>query len=264
MKRVVIVGAGNVATHLGRALQNKNFVVSQIFSRTENSATQLASDLGVPFTTNLQSLDREADIYFYCVNDAVLCDVINKIDIPDALHVHTAGSLPLSIFESHLQYRRYGVFYPLQTFSKTRKVNFDEIPIFVEGNSLEAEEEIRQIAQTLSKRVFSSDSEQRKKIHLSAVFACNFVNHLFSIAEELVKTAGYSFDILLPLITETVNKLSELSPYDAQTGPAVRNDQNIIRQHLLLLENKPEFSEIYSVLSESIYRMHKKDIQTRE
>ncbi|MBP7369212.1 MAG: NAD(P)-binding domain-containing protein, partial [Paludibacteraceae bacterium] len=110
MKRVVIIGAGNVATHLGRALQNKNFVVSQIFSRTENSATQLASDLGVPFTTNLQSLDREADIYFYCVNDAVLCDVINKIDIPDALHVHTAGSLPLSIFESHLQYRRYGVF----------------------------------------------------------------------------------------------------------------------------------------------------------
>lgn len=264
MKRVVIVGAGNVATHLGRALQNKNFVVSQIFSRTENSATQLASDLGVPFTTDLQTLDREADIYFYCVNDAVLCDVINKIDFPDALHVHTAGSLPLSIFESHLQYRRYGVFYPLQTFSKTRKVNFDEIPIFVEGNSLEAEEEIRQIAQTLSKRVFSSDSEQRKKIHLSAVFACNFVNHLFSIAEELVKTAGYSFDILLPLITETVNKLSELSPYDAQTGPAVRNDQNIIRQHLLLLENKPEFSEIYSVLSESIYRMHKKDIQTRE
>jgi len=264
MKRIVIIGAGNVATHLARALQRKSFVVGQIFSRTEISARQLASELNASFTTNLQELDREADIYFYCVKDAVLEDLIDKIDIPNALHVHTAGSLPVGIFEQKQQYHRYGVFYPLQTFSKAREVNFEEIPVFVEGNSVQAEEEIREIAETLSKRVFSSDSEQRKRIHLSAVFACNFVNHIFAIADELVKYAGYSFDILLPLITETVSKLNELSPYEAQTGPAVRNDQNIIRQHLLLLENKPEFSEIYRVLSESIYRMHKKDIQTRE
>lgn len=264
MKRIVIIGAGNVATHLARALQSKNFVVGQIFSRTEISAAQLASELNASFTTNLQELDREADVYFYCVKDAVLEEVIDKIEIPNALHIHTAGSLPVGIFERKPQYHRYGVFYPLQTFSKAREVNFDEIPVFVEGNSLETELEIRKIAETLSKRVFSSDSEQRKKIHLSAVFACNFVNHIFAMADELVKAAGYSFDILMPLITETVNKLNVLSPYKAQTGPAVRNDQNIIRQHLLLLENKQDFSEIYRVLSESIYRMHQKEMQETE
>lgn len=253
---IVLIGAGNVATQLAKTFQKKNISIKQIYSQTLENAQKLAEKVNASFTNNLVEIDRRADVYFYAVKDNALEEIIRKINIREGLHIHTAGSIPISVFEGFAE--KFGVFYPLQTFSKTREVDFARIPIFIEGNSSVSEQQIVQLAHLLSDKIFIASSEQRQLIHLSAVFACNFSNHMFNIANEIVTQAGFSFEILKPLIEETVQKLNDMTPFEAQTGPAVRNDENVIQKHLYLLANQPELANIYKIISEHISKIYSK------
>ena len=152
---------------------------------------------------------------------------------------------------------RYGVLYPLQTFSKQRKVSFDEIPFFVEANQREDVDLLKSIASALSDQIYEVTPEQRKSLHLAAVFACNFTNHMYALAAGLLEKYGLPFDVLLPLIDETAGKVHELSPLIAQTGPAVRYDRNVINNHLNMLADEPAIQEIYRIVSENIHRCAK-------
>jgi len=254
--KAVFIGAGNVATHLALALQNKGVTISQIFSRTSSNAQVLAEKLGISFTSEINELDKSADIYIYAIKDGALRHLISKIALPKALHVHTAGSISLRVFEGYAE--RCGVIYPLQTFSKNKMVDFSQIPICIEANSPEVEQELLEIAHLLTKKTFILNSEQRKKLHLSAVFACNFTNHMYAIAADLVESAGLPFEILQPLIAETADKIKTMSPRDAQTGPAVRFDEETITKHLSMLKEKAELLQIYKDLSLNIHQKHKK------
>ena len=253
--KIVFIGAGNVANHLAVALYEKGFEICQIFSRTEESAKFLSEKIKAKYTTHLSKIDKTADIYIYSVSDSILPDLIATIQQPAALHIHTSGSTEMAIFEGFAE--NYGVLYPLQTFSKHKAINFTEIPVFIEGKNKFSNNKIYEIAQSLTKKIHFIDSTGRKKLHLSAVFACNFVNHMYQIGAELVKDAGVEFNILQPLINETAKKIRTLSPYDAQTGPAVRNDQQIIKEHLKLLKGKRQLAKTYELISEDIHSIRR-------
>ena len=169
----------------------------------------------------------------------------------EALMVHTAGSIPMNVWEGHVPH--YGVFYPMQTFSKQREVDFKEIPFFIEASSAEDAAFLKAIASTLSNRVYDADSEQRKSLHLAAVFTCNFTNHMYALAAELLKKYNLPFDVMLPLIDETARKVHELEPKTAQTGPAIRYDENVIGNHLRMLADDPAMQRLYELLSRSIH-----------
>ena len=255
--KIVMLGAGNVATHLSRTLQLSGFTIVQIYSKTKESAKLLSDLLIVDYTNRLEDVYRNADIYIYALKDSVLMSTISKLKIPNAIHIHTAGSISLKIFEG--QVNQYGVIYPLQTFSKSKEINFKEVPLFVEGSDIETTNLLLTIANQLSEHCYIANSEQRKRLHLSAVFASNFTNLIYSLAEELVNDSNFSFDILKPLIAETADKIKYLSPAKAQTGPAVRFDNTIIDEHINILEQKTDLQNIYRDLSKMIYQRHIKE-----
>lgn len=246
-----MLGAGNVATHFSKALQQKGYNITQVYSKTTASAKALAELLSAPYTTEINNVNTAADIYIYALKDNALEEIIHKISIPDAIHLHTAGSVNIDVFEGRA--RHFGVIYPMQTFSKSKEVNFENIALMVEANTEKTFDTLFGIAQQLSKRCYKIDSEQRKKIHLSAVFACNFTNYMYTIAEELISETNAPFDIMQPLIAETADKIKHLSPAKAQTGPAVRYDTVIIEEHLKMLENRPELQQLYKEISKLIH-----------
>lgn len=250
---IVCIGAGNVATHLAQALQQKGFHLSQIYSRTQESAQALAQTLGCAWTTCLEQVDEHADLYIVSVKDAVLETVISQLAHcnPDALYLHTAGSMPMEVWKE--EFKNYGVAYPMQTFSKQREVNFEEVPFFLEANSPENLSLLQEITGSLSPKVYEASSEQRKYLHIAAVFACNFSNHMYAICQHLLQAHQLPFESMLPLIDETARKVHELSPVEAQTGPARRYDENVINRHLNMLEEEPKLAEIYRLLSEHIH-----------
>ena len=248
---IVMLGAGNVATHLSKALQVKGHNITQVYSKTVASAKALAAQLNAPYTTEINDVKPTADIYIYALKDNALEDVIHKLDVPNAIHIHTAGSVSIDVFEDRVRY--FGVIYPMQTFSKSKEVNFENIALMVEANTEKTFDTLYGIAQQLSNKCYKIDSGERKKIHLSAVFACNFVNYMYTVAEELIGETNAPFDILQPLIAETTEKIKHLSPAKAQTGPAVRNDTATIEKHLKMLEDKPELQQLYKEISELIY-----------
>lgn len=251
-KKIVLIGAGNVATHLGLSLQQKGCEVVQVYSRTSESASLLAGRLGVPYATSLAEVVCDADIYIVALKDAVFQELLPVIikGREKALFVHTAGSLPMSLWEGVVS--RYGVLYPMQTFSKQRAVNFEEVSFFVEASGVEELDTLKGLAGLLSPRVYESNSEQRKYLHLSAVFACNFTNHMYALSAGLLEKYGMPFDAMLPLIDETARKVHGLSPKEAQTGPAIRRDGNVMDKHLAMLSDDPVLQEIYQKISESI------------
>lgn len=252
---IVLIGAGNLATCLAHSLQKTGYEIKQVYSRTEASAASLAAWISCEHTTNLNKIISNADFYIYAVNDDALESVLKIIPDHNGIHLHTAGSLDMAVFEKYRT--NYGVLYPLQTFSKTKKVDFKSIPVFVEANSKENLVETKDLARKLSSNVSIIDSKQRAKLHLAAVFSCNFSNHMYSIAAELLKETNIDFKHLIPLIEETCEKLKTMKPTDAQTGPAVRYDKKIIEKHLSLLNEKPTEKEIYALLSKAIYNKHK-------
>ncbi|HEY5570317.1 MAG TPA: DUF2520 domain-containing protein [Bacteroidales bacterium] len=253
---VTFIGAGNLATQLALALHNKGIQIIQIFSRTEEAATQLATKVAASSCTHINNITSEADIFIFAIKDTVLEDVVSKMPFHNGLWLHTSGSMPMDLFMPYIE--SYGILYPLQTFSKTKEVDFSQIPLFLEGSNEKALDTTRQLACILSPHIYSLDSEKRKWLHLSAVFANNFTNHLYSIASDIIRETGVPFSVLLPLIQETASKVQKLPPLVAQTGPAIRYDENIINKQLEMLKDNPEYQEIYRLLSQSIFHLQKK------
>lgn len=249
--KIVFIGAGNLAVHLSKTLQNAGFTIAQVYSCTETSAKALANVLHVPYINDLSRMIVNASLYIISVKDDAIQSVIHQMPLTDGLILHTAGSVPMNIFFE--KFPNYGVLYPLQTFSKSRLVDFSEIPVFLEANSHDNLQKLRRIAQSFSHHVFEASSVDRLKLHLAAVFGCNFVNYLLHCSAEIAKEAGFHFSVLSPLILETVHKaINSGNPNEVQTGPAIRNDQHVIHQHIDFLESQPEFQNIYTLLSENI------------
>jgi len=250
------IGAGNLATHLSKAFQNKGFGISQVYSRTRLSAMELGNTLSVNYVTSADEIDLNADIFFVALKDSAVDEVLSQINFGNKLIVHCSGSLPLSALNKYSE--NIGVFYPLQTFSKSRDVDFSELPIFIESNSIRNEELLFNLAREISNSVSVLNSEKRKTLHISAVFACNFVNYFYSIAADILKSKDIPFDVLKPLILETAKKVQEMHPEKAQTGPAVRFDENIINTHLQELNNFSDYQQLYKSISKSIFEHYKK------
>ena len=252
MMKVTLIGAGNLATQLGKSLKKAGVVISQVYSRTEDSARTLGELLEAEWLTDIKALHDEADIYIFSVKDSVLCELISEVckGRGDKLFLHTAGSMPMSCFEGKALH--YGVFYPMQTFSKTKDVDFERIPVFIEGNSIETEDVIRSLANKLTQRVIRLSSADRKYLHLAAVWACNFTNYCYTVASDILGEHGIPFDVMLPLINETTEKIQKISPKEAQTGPAVREDRNVMSKQLELMNGKEDLQELYKMLSKGI------------
>jgi len=249
--KIVVIGAGNVATHLSIALLGAGHQIVQIFSKSTISAAELAEKIAVPFTIDPDEINQQADIYFYAVSDDALESLLTMNIAPSAIHVHTAGSVSIDIFKD--KKKHFGVFYPLQTFSKNKTVNFKEISVFIESSDNEVGDILELLSNQIAGRTCKIDSALRLKLHVAAVFASNFVNHLYNIASDLVQAAGFSFDVLKPLIIETADKINYLSPADAQTGPAKRNDTGVINKHLEALNESPDLEILYQMLTKMIF-----------
>ena len=257
IQSVTLVGAGNLATRLGVALKKAGIEILQVYSRTEESARALAEKLDAAHTTNIDDITLDADLTIFALKDDILESLLSRIDCRGKLIAHTAGSLPMSVLAGHSE--EHGVFYPLQTFSKQRDVNFKEIPICIEGANTAIIDELSELASRLSNKVERINSAQRQSLHLAAVFVCNFVNHFYYLGHLVVQKYGVDFELLKPLIRETADKVMEIDPYDAQTGPAKRFDETIINKHLKFLSDQPELKEIYSFVSRSIFDAHKSE-----
>lgn len=253
---IVLLGSGNVATHLGRAFKMAGQSIVQVWSRDISNASELADTLAAEPISEMFDLDRSADLYIIAVKDEAIREVALALDISDKLIVHTSGSTGLDILDGVSS--RIGVFYPLQTFSKTKSVDFRQIPIAIEGNTADVTSTIRAIADRLSERVIELSSEQRKALHIAAVFACNFTNHLFALSQELLREQKLDFDLLRPLIAETADKIQMNDPISVQTGPAIRDDKTTIQAHLNLLHDKQELMELYQKLSQSIVNLQQR------
>lgn len=252
--KAVFIGSGNVATHLATALKEKGIVIGQIYSRTLSNAETLGRKLECPYTSDMHDIITDADIYFYALKDSAFKHFIRNFDMPNAIHVHTAGSIPISEFDGFAT--KYGVFYPLQTFSKGKAVDFSEIPICIEACNSEIQMQLLDLAKMLSSKTYFINSEQRKKLHIAAVFACNFTNYMYDAASQIMEDSGIPFEIIQPLIAETADKIKTMNPYTAQTGPAVRYDEKIIKKHLFMLIKKPELRKIYKLISKNIHKRH--------
>lgn len=260
IENVVLIGAGNLATQLAVAMIEKGIVVKQVYSRKIESAKELAEKVNAEFTNDLSQLLSDADLYVIAVKDSAIQEVLENLQLSEScLIVHTAGSVPMSILEGFSN--NYGVFYPLQTFSKSRKVDFSDIPICLESSHPSTFLKLEKLAERLSGSVNQINSEERKSLHLAAVFVNNFVNHFYAIGADILHDKKLDFDLLKPLIRETAEKTETMHPFDAQTGPAKRNDQAIIQAQLKLLRDKPEFQKIYSFATESIFRFQQKHNQ---
>jgi len=247
-----MIGSGNLATQLSLALKDAGQEIVQIFSRTEAHAQVLAEQIGCPYTTSVDAILRDADIYILSVKDDALSMLVSAVchSRQQGLFLHTAGSMPMDVFKGHAL--QYGVLYPMQTFSKNRRVNFREIPSFIEASSPSALATIRTLAESISDHVVDCDSEKRKKMHLAAVLACNLTNHCYRLAERVLEAEQIDFRLFLPLIEETARKVRTLSPKDAQTGPMVRYDQNVMQMQMAMLPDD-RTREIYRLMAESIH-----------
>lgn len=252
--KIVLIGAGNLATHLGKALHAAGHDMVQVFSRTMQSAETLASLLDAEPLTDMAQVRDDADVYIFSVKDSALERLVSQLCGGEKkVLLHTAGSMPMSVFRGKALH--YGVLYPMQTFSKQREVDFSIIPCFIEANDEFAQKQIEGLAVQISHRVYQLSSEDRKYLHLSAVFACNFANHCYAASQKLLQQHGIPFDVMLPLIDETAAKVHGMTPKEAQTGPAVRYDENVIGKQIQLLENQPYFQKIYDCMSKSIHEL---------
>lgn len=250
---VAFIGAGNVAWHLAPALDNTGFAVREIYSRKKKNAAALAERLyQAQAVTQLNFAGSSAKIFFVCVSDDAIASVIRELVLPaDAILVHTSGSQPLSIL-GDLVTPKTGVFYPLQTFSRGRKIDFKDVPVFVESEDASTEKVLMGAAKSLSKKVFRISSTERRALHVAAVFASNFTNHLLTISKEIAIKNELKFDYLKPLIAETLNKSLELGPENSQTGPAKRGDLELLDKHMEFLKSDPPVGEIYKLISQHI------------
>ena len=247
--KVVLIGSGNVSTVLGKLMLAKGHEIMQVISRNETHAALLAKVLGATADTDLKKVNPKADICVVAITDDALITIDKSLHLIDLLVVHTAGSVSREVL--HNTSTRYGVLYPLQSL-RAGTVHFPEIPFLVEGNDDETSRDIYSFAASLSDKVSMATDEQRFSLHLAAVASSNFINHLLTLTEAYCKKEGVDFKLLFPLLSETVNRIQELSPSAVQTGPAIRNDKETIKKHLAMLSENPELQKIYKIMTNSI------------
>jgi predicted short-subunit dehydrogenase-like oxidoreductase (DUF2520 family) len=250
---VSFVGSGNLAWHLASALDNTDYPVKEVYSRNEKNAVALVQRLyhgQVKRTLDFSS--SPSRIFIIAVSDDALEEVAQEIILPEeAMLLHTSGSRPLDVLQFAAT-SRIGVFYPLQTFTRHRKVDFTDVPFFVESEDQETEKIMLDMAKAISRKVFKISSDERKALHVAAVFASNFTNHMLTISRDILKAHKLDFEWLKPLIAETVNKSLSLTPEQAQTGPARRGDLEILDNHVEFLRNDQVVSEIYRIITQHI------------
>ncbi|WP_285010948.1 Rossmann-like and DUF2520 domain-containing protein [Pedobacter faecalis] len=247
--RVVCIGSGNVATHLARAFKTAGNEIVQVWSRSASHASELACIVGAEVLENLDEVEDAADLYLIAVKDDAIPEVAETLVGVQGVVVHTSGATNVDILAGHA---RYGVFYPLQTFSIQKEVDFAEVPLCVEAADEETLRFLSGLGAELGSQVYHIDSEKRRALHLAAAFACNFVNHLYTLSHTILEKHQMSFDMIRPLIRETADKVQADLPENVQTGPAVRNDKRSMDAHLEMLSSDPQLSNIYQILSNSI------------
>ncbi len=248
-RKISLIGAGNVATHLGVALSKVADVV-QVVSRSMDSAQRLSHLIGGECRPgcDLEDLAPDSDMYLLSVNDDSIAAIAAATPDFPGIWAHTSGSVPAEVFAGHKS--NYGVFYPLQTFTRDVAVNISEVPFFIEGNSPETSEKLMSLARMLSPRVEYADSRRRRHMHVAAVFACNYADLMWLIADELLKKEGLDITYMMPLLKATLEKLDDVSPREAMTGPARRGDREVIRKHIEMLSGNDR--EIYRMLADRI------------
>jgi len=252
---ISFAGAGRVAGALCKELFHSGFRIDKIVSETEANGKSLADTCKAKWTSDLLFPDS-TKVIIVAVPDHRLINVLESIKCkPGTLVAHTAGSFGLDIFPERI--KKKGIFYPLQTFSKSRNISFFDLPFLLEASDDESAEILKNLAESIGGNVHFVDTEQRRMLHLSAVFVCNFTNHLLTMGKEVALKTGFPFEILAPLIKETISKAIDSGPENSQTGPAIRNDQNTIEKHLELLSFSPELQRIYNEMTRSIIGYYK-------
>lgn len=250
--KCTIIGAGNVATHLTKAL-SEVVDVSEIFSRNIINAQKLAGEIGGRAIDDLSEISTDSDFYLISVVDDAIPWVLSQTrHVKSGIWAHTSGSTPMSVFNGEKD--RFGVLYPLQTFSKDKPVEISQVPLLIEGSSDEVTQWLLSLAAEMSTDVKTVDSIGRMRLHIAAVFACNFANFMWTQADEILQKSGLDIRVLTPLLNETLAKLHTLPPFEGQTGPARRGDFKVIEKHLELLSNSHR--EIYKYLSDKIFETY--------
>ncbi len=254
MKKVSFIGAGNVATHLAKGLYDAGIDIYQVFSKNIENADELAEKVDALAIQSLACLKlNPVDVLIISVKDDVIPEIAKSISTSKTIVVHTSGTRSIDILGDH---QKRGVLYPLQTFSKQTEMSLKNVPFCIEANSHETEQVVLDLARLLSNDVRLIDETTRKEIHVAAVVACNFSNHMFALADQLLQNSGADVSILQPLILETVNKaMNAKHPKDVQTGPAAREDYEVIKKHLERLEGDPELQKLYKDISNSIIKL---------
>ena len=255
INKIVLIGSGNVATHLALALTNKGKEIIHIYGRTISKVKKLAGKINSSFSDRPEDIPDDAELYIISVSDDAICDVLKKIDFANKLIVHTSGTSHIEILKKSSD--NFGIFYPLQTFSADINIDFKNTPICIEANTKENEILLSDLAKSISDNVYVISSEERKILHVCAVFVSNFSNFMYSIADDILEKHNLSFDILKPLILESAKKIISNKPKDVQTGPAFRKDQKTIEEHIDFLSDSEDYKNIYKILSDHIIKGHK-------
>ena len=246
MIRITVIGSGNVAQHLIKAFAKSELVeIVQVYARKKEALSSLIEFDKI--TSDFEEL-QESDLYIIAVSDKAIADVSKQLPFQNRIVVHTSGAASLDVLDAK---NRKGVFYPLQTFSKNKEIDFSIVPLCLEAENTFDFRVLETVAKSISNAVFAINSDQRKALHVAAVFVNNFTNHLYHIGKEICGEHQVPFEILRPLIQETAEKINTLDPVDAQTGPAKRNDSNTIAAHLDYLTNENQ-KNIYKLITQSI------------
>jgi predicted short-subunit dehydrogenase-like oxidoreductase (DUF2520 family) len=253
IRKIVIIGSGNLASNLVPVLTATGKKIVCVFSRTLENARKLASLTKTNYTDCINDIPKSADLYIIATNDSAINELSDHLTGLNGIVVHTSGTVPMSVFSEKI--KNHGVFYPLMTFSKIRKTGFNDIPICLEANSGGVFKALNILAKSMSNNVVEISSDKRRMLHLAAVFACNFTNLNFTIAEDLLQRNQLPFDLLKPLIMATIQKTSIKKFSLLQTGPAFREDLEVMHQHMELLNGLPQYQEMYDLLSKLIKKI---------
>ncbi|MCS6819239.1 MAG: DUF2520 domain-containing protein [Chitinophagales bacterium] len=254
---ITFIGSGNVAWHLAHVLKKSGHKISQVIGRNQDAVSALSEEVGAAAVYSYEQIDDSSDIIFICVKDDAIECVASELPFTKAIVAHTSGFRSKEILSRCAEH--YGVFYPLQTLKKGVPVSFKNIPMLIEGSDKNIEQKLTGLASEISDSVHTVTELQRQYIHVAAVFANNFTNHLYFMAEYLLSSRHISFDILRPLIAQTFENIKEHNPSSLQTGPAARRDFCTIEEHLKLLSSEEDMKKIYYILTESILKERLKD-----
>lgn len=250
---IAVAGAGGVASSMAPALKEAGHSVRCVYSRTRESACTLADAIGSEWTVSLESLPHGVQICIVMLRDDALKSLapdIVKACGPDTLYLHTAGSVPMSLWQE-AGAKHYGVLYPMQTFSRGKQVDWQQVPVFVEASPGDLDT-VRTLAESISGHVQELSSDDRCRLHIAAVFTCNFTNRMYAIAQRLLERMDVPFSVMYPLLAETAAKAQKMNPAEGQTGPAVRGDHSVMDHHLQMLADTPEWAELYKLISKDI------------